>query len=135
MNTWCKALVISSLIVAPPLVTTPSYAEPHSLTQLFPVLVGIQLKPEQQSQLEQISQQTLPKVKARLSAQQLKQFNAALAQNQSVRVALSALDLSIAQQFGLRNDLQSVRSQIIQALTPDQQRQVMQNFYALQQAR
>jgi hypothetical protein len=139
MKIWRKAFVISSLIssLAVPLFlcAVPSNAQPNLLTQLFPALVGIQLKPQQQLQLEQLSQQTLPKVQHLLSAEQLKRFNAALLQNQSVRVALLSLDLSIPQKLELRNVLQSVRSQIAQTLTPEQQRQMMQNFRSLSLSR
>lgn len=125
------ALAISGLIAIAPVVAIQASAEPNSLTQLFPALVGIQLKPVQQTQLEQLSQQTLPKVRRVLSPEQLTKFDAALAQGQSVRGALAALDLSISQKFNLRNEMQSMRSQLNRVLTPEQQRQVKKNARSL----
>lgn len=130
MNNLLTAIAMSSLVAAAP-VTTFAQTQLGSLTQLFPALVGIELKPAQRSQLVQLSQQTLPKVQHLLSSDQLRQFNAALLQGQSVRNALSALDLSISQKLGLRNVLQSVKSQLTQTLTPDQQQQAMQNARSL----
>lgn len=130
MNNLLTAIAMSSLVAAAP-VTTFAQTQLGSLTQLFPALVGIELKPAQRSQLVQLSQQTLPKVQHLLSSDQLRQFNAALLQGQSVRNALSALDLSISQKLGLRNVLQSVKSQLTQTLTPHQQQQAMQNARSL----
>jgi hypothetical protein len=130
MNKLLSAIAMSSLVFATP-VAAVAQTQPGSLTQLFPALVGIELKPAQRSQLVQLSQQTLPKVQNLLSAEQLKQFNASLLKGQSVRNSLSALDLSFAQKLRLRNVLQSVKSQLNQTLTPEQQRQAMQNARSL----
>jgi LTXXQ motif family protein len=130
MNKLLSAIAISSFIVAAP-VATVAQTQMGSLTQLFPALVGIELNPAQRSQLEQLSQQTLPKVQNLLSSEQLKQFNASLLKGQSVRNSLSALDLSFAQKLRLRNVLQSVKLQLNQTLTPEQQRQAKQNARSL----
>ncbi|NJL43085.1 MAG: hypothetical protein HC935_06575 [Pseudanabaena sp. SU_2_4] len=76
-NRWI-ALMVSSLMLTSPTLTPAARAETNSLIQLFPALVGIQLIPAQQTQLMQLSQQTLPQVKQLLSSAQLMQFNAAL---------------------------------------------------------
>lgn len=123
------ALTMSSLVAIAPGVAIQASAE--SLTQLFPALVGIQLMPVQQTQLEQLSQQSLPKIQRVLSPEQLTKFNAALAQGKSVRAALTTLNLSLPQKLTLRNELQSLRSQLNQVLTPEQQRQVKKNARSL----
>jgi hypothetical protein len=138
MKTRWIALMISGLALTTPVVTPAAYSEANSansLTQLFPALVRIQLMPAQQTQLMQLSQQTLPQIQQLLSSEQLSQFNIALKQGQTVRLALTSLDLSIPQQFKLRNVMQSVRSQLTHILTPEQQEQLMQNARSLQQSR
>jgi hypothetical protein len=138
MKTRWIALMISGLVLTTPVVTPAAYSEvnsANSLTQLFPALVGIQLMPAQQTQLMQLSQKTLPQIQQLLSSEQLSQFNTALKQGQTLRVALTSLDLSIPQQFKLRNVMQSVRSQLTHILTPEQQEQLMQNARSLQQSR
>jgi hypothetical protein len=127
--------MISGLALTTPAFIPAAHSEANSLTQLFPALVGIQLMPAQQTQLMQLSQQTLPQVQQLLSSEQLSRFNAALTQGQSVRLALTSLDLSIPQQFKLRNVLQSARSQLTHILTLEQQEQLMQNARSLQQSR
>jgi hypothetical protein len=129
-NKQFMAIAMSTLALVTP-VATVAQTQLGSLTQLFPALVGIELQPAQRSQLLQLSQQTLPKVQSVLSTEQLKQFNASLQKGQSVRSALSGVNLSFSQKLRLRNVLQSVKSQLNQALTPEQQRQVKKNARSL----
>jgi periplasmic protein CpxP/Spy len=120
--------VITALVIV-----APAQAQPVALTQLFPALIDVELQPHQQASLEQLSQQTLPAVKQLLSPQQVQQFDAALQQGKSVRVALFSIDLTKSQQFTVSRKLQSVRSQLSEILTPTQQQQVMKNALALPQ--
>jgi hypothetical protein len=131
MNKLLTTIAISTLVVVVPAAAAIAQSQMGSLTQLFPALVGIELKPVQRSQLVQLSQQTLPKVQSLLSPEQLQQFNASLLKGQSMRTALSGVDLSLAQKLRLRNVFQSVKSQLNQTLTPEQQRQAMQNARSL----
>jgi Spy/CpxP family protein refolding chaperone len=101
---------------------------------VFPALEGVQLTPEQQAQLAEISGQALIEVQSLLSPEQIEQLNTALTQGQSLRVALSSLNLSGAQQHALREEFQSLRSQLAEVLTPEQQQQIMHNARSLRQA-
>jgi hypothetical protein len=130
----CTAIAIACAVTSL-IVGNPAQAQPAQLTQLFPALVGIELQPTQQVKLEQLSQQTLPEVRQLLSPEQVPQFDAVLKQGRSVRVAVFSLNLSTAQQFKLTRKLQSVRSQLTQILTSEQQQQLMQNAMSLQQQR
>jgi LTXXQ motif family protein len=132
MNNQYTAIAIGSVITAL-VVAAPAQAQSVALTQLFPALVGVELQPAQKASLEQLSQQTLPSVRRLLSPTQLRQFNLALQQGQSVRSGLFSLDLSRSQQFTLARKLQSVKSQLTAILTPEQQQQVAQNALALSQ--
>jgi hypothetical protein len=132
MNNQYTAMAIGSVITAL-VVTAPAQAQSVALTQLFPALVGVELQPDRKASLEQLSQQTLPSVRGLLSPTQLRQFNLALQQGQSVRGGLFSLDLSRSQQFTLVRKLQAIKSQLTQILTPEQQQQVTKNALALSQ--
>jgi hypothetical protein len=132
MNNTCTAIAIGSVITAL-VITTPAQAQLSSLTQLFPALVGVDLKSHQRVYLEQLTHQTLPQIRVVLTPNQVQQFDAALKQGQSVREAIFALDLSMSQRFKLTSQLQSVRSKLTTVLTPKQQQQITQNALALQQ--
>jgi Spy/CpxP family protein refolding chaperone len=134
MKTRWIAFVTSSLVLAMPAIASPAQTTPTSLTPVFPALEGVQLTPEQQAQLAEISGQALIEVQSLLSPEQIEQLNTALTQGQSLRVALSSLNLSGAQQHALREEFQSLRSQLAEVLTPEQQQQIMHNARSLRQA-
>jgi Spy/CpxP family protein refolding chaperone len=121
--------ILASLVLS----VSPAWAESPTLTQMFPVLNGINLTPAQQVQLTSLSHQTLPQVQAILTPEQQTQFEASLAQGQGVGNSLLSLDLSRSQQLKLRKIMKSARSQITETLTPEQQQQIQQNVQNLQQ--
>jgi hypothetical protein len=128
-----KSKLVSILTGAMVLTTTTVVqAQTTSLTQIFPALSGISLTQDQQTQLEQLSQQTLPEVENVLTNEQQVQFQAKLAEGKGVRVALLSVNLSAQQQKQIRDILQGKKAQITKTLTLQQQRQVMQNIWSLQ---
>ncbi|MBW4512134.1 MAG: hypothetical protein KME64_37395 [Scytonematopsis contorta HA4267-MV1] len=127
------SIFTGAIVLSTPLTATVAMAQTTSLTQMFPVLSGVSLTTEQQTQLEQFSQQTLPSIENVLTVEQKSQFAAALAEGKGVRVALLSVNLSAQQQKQIRDIVQSKRPQIMQTLTPQQKRQVMQNFWSLKQ--
>jgi hypothetical protein len=132
MNNQLTAIISGSAIAA--LVgTNPAVAQPASLSQLFPALVGIELNSTQQVTLERLTEKTLPQIKQILTPPQVQQFDTALKQGQSVRSAIFALDLSMSQRFKLSSQLQSMRSKLTSILTPKQQQQITQNALSLHQ--
>lgn len=133
MKSQWMAVVCSGIITSTSVLRTAAQTKPNSLTQLFPALIGVQLTTVQQTQLANLSHQTLPQVQALLTPKQQAQFNAALAQDNGVRIAASRLTLSIRQQLQLSKILQTMRSQITPILTLEQQRQVWQNLQTMQQ--
>jgi hypothetical protein len=135
LNNNLSTAIAVGWVVTALVVVTPAQAQPSQLTQLFPALAGIELLPTQKAKLTQLSQQTLPEIRQLLSPAQLPQFDAAIDRGQSVRVALSSLDLSASQQRSLSRKLQSVRSQLTQVLTLKQQQQLAQNARSLKQNR
>jgi Spy/CpxP family protein refolding chaperone len=133
MSKGWLALFMGGVFLTTPVVTPLVQAEPNALNQLFPVLVGIQLTPEQQTQLKQLSDKLLPQVKKSLSPDQQEQFDHSVAHNSGVRVALVSLNLSLPQKLKIRGVLAETQSQIAQILTPEQQQQLSHNLYSLQQ--
>jgi hypothetical protein len=127
--TW----MASGLILSASMFPSVAGANPNSLMQLFPALVGVPLTPQQQGQIESLSQQILPQLQNLLTPEQQAQFNNALGQGNGVRVAVLSLNLSVSQRLQVVNLLQTARSQLATLLTPEQQRQVQQNIQTLQQ--
>jgi hypothetical protein len=127
------AWMASGLIVSVSVFPSAAQADSTTLTQLFPALVGVRLTPEQRSQLESLSEKTLPQVRNLLTLEQQAHFNDALAQGKGVRAAVMSLNLSVAQRWQIFNLLQTARSQLATLLTSEQQRQIQQNIQTLKQ--
>jgi hypothetical protein len=128
-----KSKLISLLTGAMVLTTTTVVqAQTTPLTQMFPALSGVSLTQEQQTQLQQLSQQTLPEVENVLTPEQKSKFQAALAEGKGVRIAVLSVNPSTQQQKQIRDILQGKKGQITKTLTLQQKRQVMQNFWSLQ---
>jgi hypothetical protein len=133
MKSKLVSILTGAMVFTIPLTATVVQAQTTSLTQMFPALSGVSLTQEQQTQLEQLSQQTLPSVENVLTEEQRLQFQAALQEGKGVRVALLSVNLSTQQQKQIRDILQAQKTQITKTLTPQQKRQVMQNFWSLQE--
>jgi hypothetical protein len=133
MNNKLVSILTGAIVLATPFTSTVAQAQTSQLTQLFPVLSGIELTQAQTTQLQQLTQETFLKIQAVLTEEQKIQFQAGLEEGKPVRVTLSSLNLSTQQQKQLRGIFQSSKSQIRKTLTAQQQRQIMQNFWSLQQ--
>ncbi|NJL38988.1 MAG: hypothetical protein HC899_21260 [Leptolyngbyaceae cyanobacterium SM1_4_3] len=97
-------------------------------TEGFPVLEGIELTEQQQTQLDDLRQQTRTQVEGILTEQQREQFISTLTEEQNLRSAIAALDLTDQQKEQLRPVFQSVRTQIGEILTPEQRQQLRDNI-------
>jgi hypothetical protein len=130
-----KSRLVSILTGVMVLTTTTTIAKAQAtpLTQMFPALSGVSLTQEQQTQLEQLSQQTLPSIENVLTDEQQSKFQVALAGGKGVRVALLSVNTNAQQQKQIRDILEAKKAQITKTLTPQQQRQVIRNLWSLQQ--
>jgi hypothetical protein len=128
---WMAWMAIIPIAVVP-ITSSVARAETTSLTQLFPALTGVQLTPQQQSELQNLSDQTLPKVRELLTSEQQAQFNKFLAEGKGVRGAVLSLNLSIRQKRQISNILQPLKSKASSILTPTQQQQVQRNMQTMQ---
>jgi hypothetical protein len=124
-----SGLVVSGLTVTIPMV---SYAQ-SSLTQLFPVLQGISLTPQQTTQIEALRDQMLPQLFQLLTPTQKTQLQAELATGKGLRASVLSLNPSMPQRLKMMPLLQGMQSQVNQILTPAQQQQARQNLRTLQQ--
>ena len=100
-------------------------AQTSSIQQLFPALSVVKLSPDQQSQLEKLTETNLAKAEALLSPTQLTQFRASLAEGKSVRETVPSLNVGFSQRVKIARTFESLRSQIEQVLTKDQLEQAL----------
>lgn len=100
-------------------------AQPKSLQQLFPALTAVKLTPNQQSQIEKLAETNIAKAEVLLSPSQKSQLQDSLAQGKSIRETVPQLNLSFSQRMEVAQVFESMRSQIGQVLTPEQQQQAI----------
>jgi hypothetical protein len=127
MNLKLVSMLAGAMVLVAPATITAAQAQTTQLTQLFPALSGVTLTPQQQRQLEAITQKTLPEIQNVLTPEQQEKFQLALNEGKSVRVALSSLNLSSSQKKQLQSIFQATKSQIVKTLTLQQQWQIRRN--------
>jgi hypothetical protein len=132
MNAKWICVAIGGAMAIYPAQADLALARPLPLTQLFPALNGVRLTPAQETELQQLTDRTLPQLKSELTPAQLMQFEAGLKAGKPVRFALADLDLSAAQKLKLSSEFMTVRSKLSQILTAKQQQQVIRNANAIQ---
>lgn len=104
-------------------------------TEVFPILEGIELTEQQQTQLDELRQQTRAQVEEILTEEQREQFITTLTEEQNLRNAIAALNLTDQQKEQLRPVFQSVRTQMGDILTPEQRQQLRENIRSAIQER
>jgi hypothetical protein len=94
MKNKLLSILTGAMVLTIPLTTTVVQAQTTPLTQMFPALSGVSLTQEQQIQLEQLTQQTLPKIENLLTEEQQSQFQTELQAGKGVRASLLSTNLS-----------------------------------------
>lgn len=87
---------------------------------------GVNLTPEQKSQLAQIQQETRTQIEGTLTPEQLSQFKSAIVSGQDFRTAATGINISQEQKTKIRIIMQSAMQKGQVVLTPAQQQQVRQ---------
>lgn len=119
--------ITTSLIIA----AHPAMAQAQAPTptigsteQLSQVLEELNLTPEQQTQMNQIRDNTRSQLEVLLTPEQREQFRASFQSGNGFQEAIAAINLSPEQQTQLRSLLQSTRQEVFSVLTEEQQQQV-----------
>ncbi len=128
MKSQLISMLTGAVVLVAPLISMPVRAELQTPTQLFPALSGVELTPDQETQIDQIADQTFSEVEDILTTEQRDQFNAAIDQGEDVRSAIASINPSPEQRTQLRTVFQSARTQLADTITPEQREQILQNM-------
>lgn len=129
MKSKFQSLIARAVILS--FATTPVTSQKQadqSLADLFPLLVGVEILPQQTEQLVQLHQATRYPVEKILTNTQQSRFEAALSQSENFGKALYAMNLDAEQWLQLRRIFQSYCTKLANLLTPQQERQILQNL-------
>lgn len=120
------AIVLGSIVLGTPLVLKSAWAQ--TTASPIPLMTGVELTQQQETQLAQIRRQTWTQIQQILSREQLNEFKAAMEQGAGLRGAIAAMNLSPEQKTQLRQVFQSGRQQMGAVLRPEQKQQFRQNL-------
>ena len=133
------ALAQSSAIVAiaaTAITLTPVAARAQSvspLTEIFPVLTGVDLTAAQKIQLAELGSSIQTEIGKIVSPEQRKQFQTSLGQGKGFTEALAAMNITPDQQKQMQGVFVSVRTQLVSTFTPAQRQKILENMRSLLQ--
>jgi periplasmic protein CpxP/Spy len=123
------AVVAAIVVLLSPIAAN---AEPLMGSQMLPpMLSGIELTQQQETQLTQLRSQTRAQMESILTPEQQNQLKAALARGEGMPNAIASINLSPEQKTQLQTIFQSTRTQMVNIITPEQRQQILQNVRSL----
>lgn len=124
------AAIAATTIVMTPVVVK---AQVPFLSELFPVLSGVDLTTQQKIQLADLASNTQTQIEKIVSPDQRNQFQTALKQGKGFDEALAAMNITPDQQRQIQGVLTSTRTQLISTFTPVQRQKILDNVRSLLQ--
>ncbi|MBD0388379.1 MAG: hypothetical protein ICV54_18230 [Nostoc sp. C3-bin3] len=129
MKTKFSSLVIKSVVTS--FATTPVNIQTHiykPLADLFPLLVGTEIFPQQEEHLVQLHHEIRFQINKIFTPIQQSQFEAALEEGGDFRDAFCAMNVSSQEQAQLRRVFQISCIKLANLLTPQQEIKILQNL-------
>ena len=122
-------------IAATTIAMTPVVAKAQIplLTELFPVLSGVELTTQQKIQLAELASNTQTQIEKIVTADQRNQFRTALGQGKGFGEAMEAMNVTPDQQRQIQGVFVSTRTQLISTFTPPQRQKILDNVRSLLQ--
>ena len=121
------SLLLGIVIFTIPL-SKATYSQVLSLEKMFPLLSTISLTEKQQIQLEQLSQETVLKIKNVLTPPQQTQFFQGIEAGKDYRESLGPINMSEVQKEQFRNIVGSVKTQVYRTLTLQQKLEIQRRL-------
>jgi Spy/CpxP family protein refolding chaperone len=120
---FVKRLLVTAAVAT--IALTVNVAQPKIAQAQQPrFLQGIELTSEQQSQINQISENSRKKIDSVLTPEQQSQFQDAIASGKNPREAMKSANLSSEQKQKMKGIMRSQREQISNLLTSEQKQQL-----------
>ena len=121
------SLLLGIVIFTIPL-SKATYSQVLSLENMFPLLSTISLTEKQQIQLEQLSQETVLKIKNVLTPPQQTQFFQGIEAGKDYRESLGPINMSEVKKEQFRNIVGSVKTQVYRTLTLQQKLEIQRRL-------
>lgn len=123
-------------IAATTITLTPVAAKAQTvnpLTEIFPVLSGVDLTTQQKIQLADLASSFQTEMGKIVTSDQQNQFRTVLGQGKGFGEALAAMNITPDQQKQLQGVFVSIRTQLVSTFTPVQRQKILENVRSLLQ--
>jgi hypothetical protein len=133
-GTFAKSSAIAA-IAAATIAVTPVVVKAQTvpITELFPILSGVELTVQQKIQLVELGSQTQTEFEKIVTPEQRSQFQKALAEGKGFVEALGAMNISSEQQTQLQEVFRSTQTQLVSTFTPTQRQKILENVRSILQ--
>jgi hypothetical protein len=108
-------------------------AQTASVTDVFPILSGVELTTQQKIQLIELASNLQSQIGQIVTPEQQNRFRTALGQGQGFAEALAAMNITPEQQTRLQGVLTTARPQIVSTFTQAQRQIILENMRSLLQ--
>jgi len=122
-------------IAATAIAMTPvaAKAQTASVTDVFPILSGVELTTQQKIQLIELASNLQSQIGQIVTSDQQNRFRTALGQGQGFAEAIAAMNITPDQQTRLQAVLTTLRPQIVSIFTQTQRQEILDNVRLLLQ--
>ncbi|HEY9726928.1 MAG TPA: hypothetical protein V6D50_10820 [Chroococcales cyanobacterium] len=126
------AMSTAAIVMTPVVVKAQSPADSISaLTQLFPVLSGVELTAQQKIQMAELATDTQSQLEQIVTPDQRDKFRATLASGKGFGEAFAAMNITPDQQSKVQSLMLSTRTKLVSTFTQEQRQKILDNVRSL----
>jgi len=126
------AMSTAAIVMTPVVVKAQSPADSISaLTQLFPVLSGVELTAQQKIQMAELATDTQSQLEQIVTPDQREKFRATLASGKGFGEAFAAMNITPDQQSKVQSLMLSTRTKLVSTFTQEQRQKILDNVRSL----
>jgi Spy/CpxP family protein refolding chaperone len=126
------AMSTAAIVMTPVVVKAQSPTASFSaLTQLFPILSGVELTAQQKIQIAELATDTQSQLEQIVTPDQRDKFRATLSSGKGFDEAFAAMNITPDQQSKVQSLMLSTRTKLVSTFTQEQRQKILENVRSL----
>ncbi|HEY9603089.1 MAG TPA: hypothetical protein V6C85_15855 [Allocoleopsis sp.] len=129
------AMSTAAMVMTPVIVKAQSPSDAASsfsaVTQLFPILSGVELTAQQKIQLAELATDAQSQLEQIVTPDQRDKFRSTLASGKGFGEAFAAMNITPDQQSKVQNLMLSTRSKLVSTFTQEQRQKILENVRSI----
>lgn len=126
------AMSTAAIVMTPVVVKAQSPTDSISaITQLFPILSGVELTAQQKIQMAELATDTQSQLEQIVTPEQRDKFRAALSSGKGFGEAFAAMSITPDQQSKVQSLMLSTRTKLVSTFTPEQRQKILENVRSI----